>query len=184
MKTGYKWCVGLFITTFWSLLKSCFLNVTHFLLLSTFLKHGRVIVCTPCHFVIVLTVANPLANPIDFTTASTSTVELSWTAVISFYLTVKLFRQMRVYHQSMTCSVTFFIRCGRLTNCSFMKTWRLVRCENNSLVIGFIGRWSLSPLVPYVYSDVGLIFHCLLLSPWKWTIIFCKLISTTHRIAH
>lgn len=142
-----------------------FLNVTHFLLLSTFLKHGRVIVCTPCHFVIVLTVANPLANPIDFTTASTSTVELSWTAVISFYLTVKLFRQMRVYQQSMTCSVTFFIRCGRLTNCSFMKTWRLVRCENNSLVIGFIGRWSLSPLVPYVYSDVGLIFHCLSLPP-------------------
>ena len=36
-------------------------------------------------FVIVLTVPNPPGNPIDFTTAETSLVELSWTAVMFIF---------------------------------------------------------------------------------------------------
>lgn len=65
-----------------------------------------------------------------------------------------------------------------------METSRRVSCGNNSPVIGFIWRWSLYPLVPFVYIDVDSIFHCLLPSPWKWTIIFRKLISATHGTEH
>lgn len=84
----------------------------------------------------------------------------------------------------MWCGQQLFISFRWLNNYAHMKTWRVVRCGNNSPIIGFIWRWSLSPLVPFVYSDVDSIFHCLLLSPWKWTITFCKLISATHWVAH
>lgn len=36
--------------------------------------------------------------------------------------------------------------------------------------------------MPFVYSGVD--FHCLLLSPRKRAIIFCKLISTTQRVTY
>lgn len=99
-------------------------------------------------FVIVLTVPNPSGNPIDNTAATTSLTELSWTAVICLYLPVKLLRQMCV--RGVMRSTKFYW----VNNCGHMTTQRLVRCDNNSLVIRFIWRWSLSPLVPFVRSDV------------------------------
>ena len=109
-------------------------------------------------------------------------LSFSWTPVICLYLTDKLlWADMSLLARCDAVNNFFFYRLfvGSITAPAW-KRERLVRCESNRPVIGFIWRWSLSPLVPFVYSDVDSIFHCLLLSPRKWTIIFRKLISATH----
>lgn len=46
----------------------------------------------------------------------------------------------------------------------------LMRCESSTLILGFIGPWSLAPLLKCVYNDDAVIFHCRFFSHWKWVI--------------
>lgn len=52
----------------------------------------------------------------------------------------------------------------------------LMRCESRTLILRFIGPWSLVPLLKCVYNDDAVIFHCRFSSHWKWVISHRELV--------
>lgn len=129
-----------------------------------------VIVPSLWHFVIVLTLANPSANPHRLFQPQAWVIPARHTFLGSCHLFV--FTCVGCVFNKELQRITFYWLLGGWISVP-VTPQSLIRCENSSLIIGFICRWSLFPLLPFVYNDDDTIFHCHSLpfsSLWKWVI--------------